>query len=358
VTAAAASASTVPSTAPALFSVDGLAVAFGAAKGGPRTRVVDGVSFGVARGETLGIVGESGCGKTVSVMASIRLLPGTGAHVEAGRLRLGDTDIGALSSRQLRDLWGRRIGVVFQDPMTSLNPTYTIGFQLREALALHAPELSAAEAERRVLAMLERVGINAPQRRLAQYPHELSGGLRQRVLIAMALVCRPELLIADEPTTALDVTLQAQILDLLRDLRDELGMGIVLITHDLGVVAEFCDRVAVMYAGRIVEEAPVRALFARPRHPYTHGLMASIPRLDTAKGARLPTIEGTVPPPGRRPAGCAFAERCPRAQARCRAEPAPVLEVDTHDTAHRFACWNPVDAGTSAVAATTSRAPT
>jgi oligopeptide/dipeptide ABC transporter ATP-binding protein len=338
-----------------LFAVDGLAVAFGPAKGA-RTRVVDGVSFGVAAGETLGLVGESGCGKTVTVMTSIRLLPSPPAHIEAGTVRLGDTDVGRLTPAALRDLWGRRIGVVFQDPMTSLNPTFTIGWQLREALALHEPTLSPPDIERRVLAMLERVGINAPERRLAQYPHELSGGLRQRVLIAMALICRPQLLIADEPTTALDVTLQAQILDLLRSLRDELGMGIVMITHDLGVVAEFCDRVAVMYAGRIVEEAPVRTLFARPRHPYTQGLMASIPRLTTDKAARLPVIEGTVPPPGRRPAGCAFADRCGRVQARCRSD-APVLEADADDAAHRFACWFPRD-GDAAVASTAATAAT
>ena len=319
----------------ALFSVDNLAVSFGRSRGG--VRVVDGVSFALDKGETLGIVGESGCGKTVTVMSSIRLLPSPPAHLESGSMRLHDMDLATLPPKALRDVWGNRIGVVFQDPMTSLNPSYTVGFQLREALRLHR-KITDAEASARVMQMLERVGINAPERRLAQYPHELSGGLRQRVLIAMALVCRPELLIADEPTTALDVTLQAQILDLLRDLRDELGMGILMITHDLGVVAEFCDRVAVMYAGRIVESATVRSLFAAPRHPYTHGLLTSIPRLATGKGARLPVIEGMVPAPQDRPRGCAFAQRCPRAQARC-LESMPSL---SGDDGHRFACFNPV----------------
>jgi len=321
----------------ALFSVEDLAVSFG--RGASRVRVVDGVSFSVDKGRTLGIVGESGCGKTVTVMSSIRLLPSPPSNIDSGRLRLGEVDLAALAPKALRDIWGNRIGVVFQDPMTSLNPTYTVGFQLREALLLHR-RMTETEAHAEVLRMLDRVGINAPERRLSQYPHELSGGLRQRVLIAMALMCGPELLIADEPTTALDVTLQAQILDLLRSLRDELGMGILLVTHDLGVVAEFCDQVAVMYAGRIVESAGVKSLFASPRHPYTHGLLASIPRLTTQKGARLAAIEGMVPAPGERPAGCAFAQRCPRAQMRCREE-RPELAGDAD---HRYACFHPVSA--------------
>ena len=306
-------------------------------RGASRVRVVDGVSFAVEQGRTLGIVGESGCGKTVMVMSSIRLLPAPPSHIDSGRMRLGEADLATLPPKALREIWGNRIGVVFQDPMTSLNPTYTVGFQLREALRLHR-RMTQAEAHAAVLRMLDHVGINAPERRLSQYPHELSGGLRQRVLIAMALICGPELLIADEPTTALDVTLQAQILDLLRSVRDELGMGILLVTHDLGVVAEFCDEVAVMYAGRIVESADVRSLFASPRHPYTHGLLVSIPRLATDKAARLPIIEGMVPAPGERPAGCAFAGRCSRVQSRCRAEQ-PAL---TGAADHRFACFNPI----------------
>ena len=317
-----------------LLAVDALSVGFGPASA--RVTVVDGVSFSLERGETLGLVGESGCGKTVTVMSAVRLLPSPPAHLTGGSVRFDGIELTKASAGQLRELWGNRIGVVFQNPMTSLNPTFTVGFQLEEALRLHRP-MSRAQTRERVMDMLARVGINAPERRLAQYPHELSGGLRQRVMIAMALMCRPELLIADEPTTALDVTLQAQILDLLRSLRDELGMGILMITHDLGVVAEFCDRVAVMYAGRVVESAPVASLFRSPRHPYTRGLMDSIPRLETPRNQPLATIEGMVPAPGRRPPGCAFAERCPRAMDRCRVE-APVL---TAAAGHAVACWNP-----------------
>ena len=318
-----------------LLAVDALSVGFGPARA--RIPVVDGVSFSLEKGETLGLVGESGCGKTVTVMSAIRLLPSPPAHVTGGSVRFDGIELVSASKARLRELWGSRIGVVFQNPMTSLNPVFTIGFQLVEALRLHRP-VDAVRAREQVMAMLARVGINAPERRLQQYPHELSGGLRQRVMIAMALICHPELLIADEPTTALDVTLQAQILDLLRDLRDELGMGILMITHDLGVVAEFCDRVAVMYAGRIVETAPVRDLFRGPRHPYTRGLMESIPRMDTPRDRALSTIEGMVPPPGRRGAGCAFADRCPQAIERCRAEAPPLAGAD----GHAAACWNPV----------------
>ena len=324
-------------TAPPLFSVDNLAVSFGARPGG--ARIVDGVSFTVEAGQTLGIVGESGCGKSVMAMSAIRLQASPPSHIESGSLRLAELDLTSMSRAELRGVWGQRIGVVFQDPMTSLNPTFTVGDQLHEALSLHE-KLPRAEAQARVLNLLERVGVNAPQQRLQQYPHELSGGLRQRVLIAMALMCRPQLLIADEPTTALDVTLQAQILDLLRGLRDELGMGILIITHDLGVVAGFCDRVAVMYAGRIVESAPVRALFAAPRHPYTHGLMAAIPRLSTPRGERLSVIEGRVPAAADRPPGCAFGARCPRVSDTCRAAPPPLVD---DGSGHAVACFHPME---------------
>jgi oligopeptide/dipeptide ABC transporter ATP-binding protein len=327
--------------APPLFAVDNLAVSFGPRPGG--ARVVDGVSFTVAKGETLGIVGESGCGKSVMAMSAIRLQASPPSHLESGRMQLGELELAALSRSALRQVWGKRIGVVFQDPMTSLNPTFTVGDQLLEALSLHE-NLPRAQAQDRVLQMLQRVGVNAPAERLQQYPHELSGGLRQRVLIAMALMCKPELLIADEPTTALDVTLQAQILDLLRSLRDELGMGILIITHDLGVVAGFCDRVAVMYGGRVVESAPVQALFATPRHPYTHGLLAAIPRLSTPRGARLAVIEGRVPAASERGPGCAFAPRCGRASDMCRSE-SPVLRgVKPDDSAaQQVACHHPMD---------------
>jgi oligopeptide/dipeptide ABC transporter ATP-binding protein len=325
------------SGAPALFAVSNLAVSFGAKPGG--ARVVDGVSFQVARGETLGIVGESGCGKSVMAMSAIRLQASPPSHLESGTLQLGELDLGSLSRSDLQQVWGKRIGVVFQDPMTSLNPTFTVGDQLHEALALHE-SLPRAAARERVLQMLQRVGVNAPAQRLQQYPHELSGGLRQRVLIAMALMCKPQLLIADEPTTALDVTLQAQILDLLRSLRDELGMGILIITHDLGVVAGFCDRVAVMYGGRMVETASVQHLFAAPRHPYTHGLLAAIPRLSTPRGERLAVIEGRVPTASERPPGCAFGPRCARASDTCRAAPPPLRDVGQ---GHQVACFHPVE---------------
>ena len=319
-----------------LLAVEGLRVGFGPARA--PVGVVDGASFTLDRGETLGIVGESGCGKTVTVLSAVRLMPSPLARITGGSSRFDGIDLVAASEPGLRQLWGNRIGVVFQNPMTSLNPVFTVGFQLEEALRLHR-RLDRAAARARVLEVLERVGVSAAGRRLRQYPHELSGGLRQRVMIAMALVCQPELLIADEPTTALDVTLQAQILELLGSLRDELGMGVLLITHDLGVVAEFCDRVAVMYAGRVVETARVGPLFRSPRHPYTRGLMDSIPRLDTPRHQPLASIDGTVPPPGRRPPGCAFVQRCQRALAHCHQEPPQVAAVEP---GHLVACWNPL----------------
>ena len=236
----------------------------------------------------------------------------------------------------MRDVRGNRIGMIFQEPMTSLNPTFPVGFQIGETLRLHR-NMGGAAIRERVLELLRMVGIGAPERRFAQYPHELSGGLRQRVMIAMALACHPKLLIADEPTTALDVTIQAQILELLVRLRDELGMAILLITHDLGVVAEYADEVIVMYAGKLAEWADVRGLFGKPRHPYTKGLLGSMPRLAGTAGP-LPTIPGTVPSPLARPPGCPFAGRCPRALGRCR-EIFPPL--DRHG-GHGFACWNPV----------------
>jgi oligopeptide/dipeptide ABC transporter ATP-binding protein len=236
----------------------------------------------------------------------------------------------------MREVRGNRIGMIFQEPMTSLNPTFPVGFQIGETLRLHR-QLGRAEVRSRVLELLRMVGIGAPDRRLDQYPHELSGGLRQRIMIAMALACHPALLIADEPTTALDVTIQAQILDLLLRLRDELGMAILLITHDLGVVAEYADEVVVMYAGKLVEQADVRALFREPRHPYTHGLLASMPRLSGSRG-RLPTIPGAVPSPAERPPGCPFVGRCPRALERCGREFPPL----GRQNGHGFACWNPL----------------
>jgi peptide/nickel transport system ATP-binding protein len=317
-----------------LLAVDNLTVAF-ETEGGPR-RVVEEVSLSVAAGRTVGLVGESGCGKSVTAMSIMRLLSSPPARVLGGRILFEGSDLLALDAEAMRAVRGDRVGMVFQEPMTSLNPVLSIGFQIQEVLRLHRG-LGRREARLQALDMLRHVGIGAPERRLGQYPHQLSGGLRQRVMIAIALVCRPRLLIADEPTTALDVTIQAQILDLLRGLKRELGMALLLITHDLGVVAEMCDEVAVMYAGRIVERAPAAELFRRPRHPYTTGLLAARPRL-APKGGKLPTIPGTVPPPGARGLGCSFAERCQRALPRCRAE-RPALAAVGED--HVAACWNP-----------------
>jgi len=318
-----------------LLAVENLTVAFEGE--GVVRRVVEEVSFNLDAGRTLGLVGESGCGKSVTAMSIMRLLPSPPSRVMAGRILFDGVDLLSLSPEEMRAIRGDRIGMVFQEPMTSLNPVLSIGFQIEEVLRLHR-RLAGSPARSQALEMLRHVGIGAPERRLAQYPHQLSGGLRQRVMIAIALVCRPRLLIADEPTTALDVTIQAQILDLLRRLKNELGMALLLITHDLGVVAETCDEVAVMYAGRIVERAPAGPLFRRPRHPYTGGLLAARPRL-AAKGGKLPTIPGTVPPPGRRDSGCSFAERCPRVMPRCRGERPPLSPAGEGQWA---ACWNPM----------------
>jgi oligopeptide/dipeptide ABC transporter ATP-binding protein len=318
----------------ALLSVEGLTVGFRTGDG--FVRVLDDVGFSVAAGETVGLVGESGCGKSVSAMSIMRLVPTPPAVIEGGRILFDGIDLLALDAERMRAVRGDRIGMIFQEPMTSLNPTFTIGFQIAEVLKLHRG-LDRASAERESVAMLQAVGIGAAERRLAQYPHQLSGGLRQRIMIAMAIACRPKLLIADEPTTALDVTIQAQILDLLRRLRREFGMALLLITHDLGVVAELCDRVVVMYAGRVVEVAAAATIFRRPRHPYTLGLLASRPRLGEVV-ERLPTIPGSVPPPSRRGPGCSFVERCPRRLARCRTERPPLAPVDGAPAA----CWNPV----------------
>jgi oligopeptide/dipeptide ABC transporter ATP-binding protein len=340
VTAASRAAEARPGPSPAavapLLEIEGLEVAFRSGEG--ESRVVEGVDLRVAPGRVLGLVGESGCGKSVTARAVMRLLPEPPARVSARALRFAGRDLLGMGERALRGTRGRDMAMIFQEPMTSLNPTWTIGFQIEESLRLHT-DLGPAARRARVRELLGRVGIGAAERRAGQYPFELSGGLRQRAMIAMALACGPKLLIADEPTTALDVTVQAQILDLLAGLRDELGMAILLITHDLGVVAELCDEVAVMYAGRIVERAPVEELFARPRHPYTAGLLAATPRLDGGRRGRLPTIPGTVPPPGRRPSGCVFRPRCGRGLDRCAVE-APPLAGDAA-AGHAHACWNP-----------------
>ena len=324
-----------------LLEVDGLKTWFYTRDG--VIRAVDGVSFSVMPGETLAVVGESGCGKSVTSLSILRLIASPPGRIVAGRLGFEGRDLLALSEAGMRELRGNRISMIFQEPMTSLNPVLTIGRQVAETMTLHQG-LSRAAALRRAGEMLELVNIPEPARRIRQYPHELSGGMRQRVMIAMALACSPHLLIADEPTTALDVTIQAQILDLMRQLQARTGTAIVLITHDLGVVAEMAQRVVVMYAGRKVEEAPVAALFAQPRHPYTHGLLSSVPRLaggsDGSSAAlprkRLTEIPGTVPSMKEPIAGCVFAPRCAHATPRCRQE-YPPLE---HKGAGQWvACW-------------------
>ncbi len=299
-------------------------------------RAVDGVSFSVNEGETLAVVGESGCGKSVTAMSILRLVPEPPGKI-AGRISFQGRDLLTLSTREMRAIRGNDISMIFQEPMTSLNPVLTIGRQLTETLRLHQG-LGSTAATDRANEMLELVGIPEPRRRLTEYPHQLSGGMRQRVMIAMALACNPKLLIADEPTTALDVTIQAQILDLMRDLKKRIGAAIVLITHDLGVVAEVAERVMVMYAGRKVEEAPVRDLFRSPRHPYTQGLLGAVPKIGSSldgTATRLAEIPGLVPSLKSRISGCVFASRCTHATEICRTA-APALELKARS--HLVAC--------------------
>jgi oligopeptide/dipeptide ABC transporter ATP-binding protein len=291
-------------------------------------KAVDDVSFDVFKGKTLGIVGESGCGKSVTSLSIMRLIPNPPGRVVGGEILFRGKDLLKISNEEMRKVRGREISMIFQEPMTSLNPVFTIGNQLREAISIHS-DLSRQAIADKAVDMLKLVGIPSPEKRVADYPHQLSGGMRQRVMIAMALSCNPSILIADEPTTALDVTIQAQILDLLRDLQARLGMAIVLITHDLGVVAEMADEVVVMYAGRVAEKAPVRELFRSPKHPYTRGLLNSIPTLSKdptgkVKRDRLETIPGIVPNLLHLPRGCRFQERCSFVQDACRGEE-PVL---------------------------------
>ena len=299
-------------------------------------RAVDGVSFHVHEGETLAVVGESGCGKSVTAMSILRLIPEPPGKI-AGSIRFKGRDLLKLSDREMRKIRGNEISMIFQEPMTSLNPVLSIGRQLTETLKLHQ-NLSAEAAEARALEMLNLVGIPEGKRRLSEYPHQLSGGMRQRVMIAIALACNPKLLIADEPTTALDVTIQAQILNLMRDLKSRVGAAIVLITHDLGIVAEFAERVLVMYAGRKVEEATVEDLFRAPRHPYTQGLLGAVPKLGSSldgTDTRLAEIPGLVPSLKQRIKGCVFAGRCPQATQVC-TEIAPALEEKA--ASHTAAC--------------------
>ena len=299
---------------------------------GQVARALDGVSFTVERGQVMGLVGESGCGKSMTALAVMRLVPDPG-RITGGRLVFDGIDLLSLPEHAMRKLRGARIAMIFQEPMTALNPVLTAGFQVAEVLRIHKP-ISARAAWTRAVELLAEVGIPEPAARANDYPHQLSGGMRQRVMIAMAIACEPDLLIADEPTTALDVTIQAEILELLHGLRERRGMGVVLITHDLGVVAEQADRVAIMYAGRIVEEATTAELFANPLHPYTRALLRSMPTLG-AHRERLDAIPGNVPDITRRPSGCTFRDRCPLATAECAVEP-PALVAKRPD--HTVAC--------------------
>ncbi len=286
---------------------------------GPVVRAVDGVSFEVRAGETLAVVGESGSGKSVTALSILRLVPQPPGRIVGGTVWFRGRDLVAATPREMRTIRGKEISMIFQEPMTSLNPVFTCGEQIIETLLLHE-QLTRLSARHRAIEMLELVGIPSPEQRVDEYPHQMSGGMRQRVMIAMALACRPSVLIADEPTTALDVTIQAQILELLKRLQSELGMAVILITHDLGVVAETADHVAVMYAGRVVEYCDVRAAFRRPLHPYTAGLQASLPKLGAVQD-RLRVIPGSVPNPANFPIGCRFHPRCPVAQNRCLTDP-------------------------------------
>ncbi|MBP0439961.1 ABC transporter ATP-binding protein [Tianweitania sediminis] len=297
--------------------------------------IVDKVNFEVHEGRTLGIVGESGCGKSMLSLGIMKLVPSPPACIAGGKVLLDGTDLVPCSEREMQEVRGNRISMIFQEPMTSLNPVYTVGFQIIEALRAHS-SLTSAQARSRAIDLLREVGISNPEKRVEEYPHRLSGGMRQRVMIAIALACNPRVLIADEPTTALDVTIQAQILDLMRSLKSDSGTAIILISHDLGVIAEMADDVVVMYAGRIIEQAPVHSLFAAPSHPYTQGLLGSMPTVDGDQ-ERLQPIPGTVPPPHDRPHGCAFHPRCKLSDETCRTQRPPLEEKIS---GHKVACWH------------------
>ena len=315
-----------------LLQVDSLQTTFGS--GDNLVRAVDGVSFDIAPGETFALLGESGCGKSMTALSAMRLVPEPAGRISSGAIRLHGEDLLSLPEVAMRDVRGRRIAMIFQEPMTSLNPVFNIGDQISEVILLHR-NVDKNTARKEVISLLHRVGIPAPETALDRYPHELSGGQRQRVMIAMALSCDPRLLVADEPTTALDVTVQAQILDLLDDLRRENGMAVLLITHDLGVVSQYCDRVAVMYGGQVVEMAKSELLFSHPKHRYTQALLQTIPAANLP-GKALPAIVGNVPPPGQRPSGCYFHPRCSAKKEVCSVQ-MPELTRD----GHMFRCWNP-----------------
>ncbi|KAB1187090.1 MULTISPECIES: ABC transporter ATP-binding protein [Haloferax] len=317
-----------------ILSVENLRTAFYTDK--EVIRAVDGISFDIHRGETVGIVGESGSGKSVTARSIMRLVDNPG-RIENGRIMYDGEDLLDKNPKQMRAIRGGSIAMVFQDPLTSLNPVYTVGNQIKEALRLHRG-MSGSKATREAIELLEAVGIPDAHRRVREYPHQFSGGMRQRAVIAMALACDPELLICDEPTTALDVTIQAQILELLEELQEERDLAIMFITHDMGVIAEIADRVNVMYAGEIVESAPVVELFESPKHPYTQGLLNSIPGQGLEEGGRLSTIEGDVPTPNEKPTYCRFAPRCPKAFAECDTVHPVQVDVGDDSTQHRASC--------------------
>jgi oligopeptide transport system ATP-binding protein len=324
-----------------LLDVQGLETRFKTQQG--VVHAVNGISFGLKESETLGVVGESGCGKSVTVLSLLRLIPTPPGKIVGGSAKFFGQDLLRMSNEEIRFVRGSQISMVFQDPMTSLNPVLTIGQQLEEPLMLHVG-MNHAQARQRSAELLELVGIPRAKDRLGDYPHQFSGGMRQRVMIAMALSCSPQILIADEPTTALDVTIQAQIIELVKRLRDELGMAVIWITHDLGVIAGLADRVLVMYGGLIIEEAAVKELYTNPRHPYTLGLIGSLPRVDEKEHTRLESIDGLPPILYEMPQACPFAPRCKYALERCWKEN-PALEPVGVDQAHRIACWVDVKTG-------------
>ena len=323
---------------PNILKVEDLVTHFNTPEG--TVFAVNGVSFELGEGETLGVVGESGCGKSVTMLSVLQLIPRPPGEIVSGRAIFHDNDLLSLTADEIRTVRGAQIGMIFQDPMTSLNPVLTIGKQVAEPLILHLG-LSKKDAEERVIELLRLVGIPEAENRLSQYPHHFSGGMRQRVMIAMALACNPQILIADEPTTALDVTIQAQIIDLVKKLRNEIGMSVIWITHDLGVVAGLAQRVIVMYAGYIIEEAKVKELYAHPTHPYTMGLLNSLPRLDSRERYRLTDIPGLPPLLLEKPIACPFSPRCPYVFERCKENPV-LTDVDVD---HRAACWWDVKEG-------------
>lgn len=322
-----------------LLEIEDLRVAFDSEAG--QVTAVDGVSFGVVAGRTLGVVGESGCGKSVTSLSVMRLLPKPSGNIIGGRILFrseGEViDIVSLSSSQVQTIRGKKIAMIFQEPMTALNPVHTVGRQLAETFEIHFPEYSKQDVERECVSILEKVGMPSAAQRLREFPHQLSGGMRQRVMIAIALICRPDILIADEPTTALDVTVQAQILELMKSLQKEMGMAIIFITHDLGVVAEMCDDVVVMYAGKIAEKARVEDLFARPSHPYTRGLIGAIPSLKTKRKSILPTVEGMVPSLSEMPVGCRFSNRCSQVTDKCVVQPTEIEVEPGHVVSCHYA---------------------